>query len=112
MRRTRDWVHQDGPDPVHALPVRVLVAGPGADHPGRPHRPAQRQRILEGRAFEELAVKEIAETSAIPVAVGPDRKQVGRLLGEDIMLLRTPDFDNPTLKLYGRPDASTWPAAP
>jgi predicted RecB family nuclease len=104
VRRTRDWVTKTDLTQYMRCPYAFWLLDQGQITPADLIDQPQRQRILEGRAFEELAVKEIAETSAIPVAVGPDRKQVGRLLGEDIMLLRTPDFENPTLKLYGRPD--------
>src|SRR6266699_2322435 len=36
----------------------------------------QRQRLLEGHAFEEHAVKEISQASTTPIAVAPDRIDV------------------------------------
>jgi predicted RecB family nuclease len=104
VRRTRDWVTKTDLTRYVGCPYAFWLLDQGQITPADFIDEAQRQRIVEGLAFEEYAVKEIAETSAIPVAVGPDPKQVGRLLGKDIMLLRTPGFDNPTLKFHGRPD--------
>jgi predicted RecB family nuclease len=104
VRRTRDWVTKTDLTRYLRCPYAFWLLDQGQITLADLVDESQHQRILEGRAFEEHAVKEIAETSNIPMAVGPDRKQVGRLLCEDIMLFGTPDFDNPTLKLCGRPD--------
>jgi predicted RecB family nuclease len=104
VRRTRDWVTKTDLTQYMRCPYAFWLLDQGQINPADLIDEPQRQRLLEGRAFEEHAVKEIAETSAILTAVDPDPKQVGRLLGENIMLFGTPNFDNPTLKLYGRPD--------
>jgi len=104
VRRTRDWVSKTDMTQYVRCPYAFWLLDKGQIDPADIIDEPQRQRLLEGHAFEEHAVKEISQASTTPIAVAPDRKQVGRLLRDDIRLLGTPDFDNPTLKLYGRPD--------
>jgi predicted RecB family nuclease len=104
VRRTRDRVTKADLTQYMRCPYTFWLLDQGQISPADVIDGPESQRLLEGRAFEAHAVKEIAETTAIPVAISPGPKQVGRLLGQDIVLLRTPNFDNPALKLYGRPD--------
>jgi hypothetical protein len=71
VRRSRDWVTKTDLTQYICCPYAFWLLDQGQINPADIIDESQGQRLLEGCAFEEHAVKEIAETSAIPIAVGP-----------------------------------------